>query len=281
MYLFCRRARRRTSSCRAPRTSPSRAPWAVERPLHLGRQPQALQLRGARLQADVAGHRGAPAVRRVLHRQGPARVPPLRVPEAAADPVLDLLNRTTCTGAKAQHPHTIVRAAPDVMRNERGMKVAMRLREMWANGCDVGSPTQSWGSPSSMPSARRRRAAWCPRSTSSRTDKSSTATSTSGPDDQQVVDGNPKSYVTLRARRAASRPPRTRTSGSWPGATPRFEVPALHRLLVRELPQERAPTRISASRAGRSPLRASTWTGSGAWSPIGSGSVASVTGIAL
>ncbi len=65
---------------------------------------------------------------------------PLRGPGGrTADPVLDLLNRTTCSGAQGagRNGHTIVRAAPDVMRNERGMKIAMRLREMWANGCDV------------------------------------------------------------------------------------------------------------------------------------------------
>ena len=55
-----------------------------------------------------------------------------------ADPVQDLLSRVTCAGAtKTKHGRTIIRAAPDVMRNERGMAIAQRLRELWAQGCDV------------------------------------------------------------------------------------------------------------------------------------------------
>jgi hypothetical protein len=56
-----------------------------------------------------------------------------------ADPVQDLLSRVTCTGATGagKGGRTIVRAAPDVMRNERGMAIARRLRELWIQGCDV------------------------------------------------------------------------------------------------------------------------------------------------
>ena len=56
-----------------------------------------------------------------------------------ADPVQDLLNRVTCTGAvkAGKKGRTIIRAAPDVMRNERGMAIAQRLRDLWIQGCDV------------------------------------------------------------------------------------------------------------------------------------------------
>jgi len=56
-----------------------------------------------------------------------------------ADPVQDMLNRVTCRGAvhAGKAGRTIVRAAPDVMRNERGMAIAQRLKELWAQGCDV------------------------------------------------------------------------------------------------------------------------------------------------
>ncbi len=56
-----------------------------------------------------------------------------------ADPVQDLLNRVTCTGAvkAGKKGRTIVRAAPDVMRNDRGMAIAQRLRDLWIQGCDV------------------------------------------------------------------------------------------------------------------------------------------------
>ena len=38
---------------------------------------------------------------------------------------------------RQKHGRTIIRAAPDVMRNERGMAIAQRLRELWTQGCDV------------------------------------------------------------------------------------------------------------------------------------------------
>lgn len=63
---------------------------------------------------------------------------PFRGPTYKANPVLSLLNRTRCLGAaNGNGGHTIVRIAPDVMRNERGMLAARRIREMWVNGCDV------------------------------------------------------------------------------------------------------------------------------------------------
>jgi phosphatidylserine/phosphatidylglycerophosphate/cardiolipin synthase-like enzyme len=54
------------------------------------------------------------------------------------DPVRFLLDQVTCRGAsKTRHGRTVIRAAPDVMRNERGMAIAQRLKELWAQGCDV------------------------------------------------------------------------------------------------------------------------------------------------
>ena len=64
---------------------------------------------------------------------------PLIGPEGrTVDPVQYLLDRVTCRGAtKTGSGVTKVRAAPDVMRNERGMRIAQRLRELWIQGCDV------------------------------------------------------------------------------------------------------------------------------------------------
>jgi phosphatidylserine/phosphatidylglycerophosphate/cardiolipin synthase-like enzyme len=54
------------------------------------------------------------------------------------DPVKSLLDQVTCHGAdKTRHGRTIIRAAPDVIRNRRGMLIAQRLKELWAQGCDV------------------------------------------------------------------------------------------------------------------------------------------------
>ncbi len=57
-----------------------------------------------------------------------------------ADPVQDLLSQVQCTGATGgagKNGRTIIRAAPDVMRNERGMAIAIRLKELFEQGCDV------------------------------------------------------------------------------------------------------------------------------------------------
>ena len=54
------------------------------------------------------------------------------------DPIQDLLSKVSCRGAKStRHGRTVVRAAPDVIRNDRGMAIALRLKELWAQGCDV------------------------------------------------------------------------------------------------------------------------------------------------
>jgi phosphatidylserine/phosphatidylglycerophosphate/cardiolipin synthase-like enzyme len=57
-----------------------------------------------------------------------------------ADPIQALLSQVQCTGATGgagKHGHTVIRAAPDVMRNERGMAIAVRLKELYEQGCDV------------------------------------------------------------------------------------------------------------------------------------------------
>jgi hypothetical protein len=57
-----------------------------------------------------------------------------------ADPVQDLLSKVQCLGATdgaGKGGRTVIRAAPDVMRNERGMAIAARLKELYAQGCDV------------------------------------------------------------------------------------------------------------------------------------------------
>jgi hypothetical protein len=54
------------------------------------------------------------------------------------DPIQRLLSKVKCGGARnTRHGRTVIRAAPDVMRNDRGMAIAMRLKELWAQGCDV------------------------------------------------------------------------------------------------------------------------------------------------
>jgi phosphatidylserine/phosphatidylglycerophosphate/cardiolipin synthase-like enzyme len=55
------------------------------------------------------------------------------------DPIQNLLDRVTCTGAvkSGRNGRTIIRAAPDVIRNKRGFAIATRLKELYAQGCDV------------------------------------------------------------------------------------------------------------------------------------------------
>lgn len=54
------------------------------------------------------------------------------------DPIQRMLSKVSCRGARnTRHGRTVIRAAPDVMRNDRGMAIAMRLKELWAQGCDV------------------------------------------------------------------------------------------------------------------------------------------------
>ena len=57
-----------------------------------------------------------------------------------SDPVQDALNRVRCRGAVAsgnKRGRTIVRSAPDVIRGNRGMAAAKRLKKLWDTGCDV------------------------------------------------------------------------------------------------------------------------------------------------
>jgi hypothetical protein len=54
------------------------------------------------------------------------------------DPIQKVLSKVACRGARnTRHGRTVIRAAPDVMRNDRGMQIALRLKELWAQGCDV------------------------------------------------------------------------------------------------------------------------------------------------
>ena len=57
-----------------------------------------------------------------------------------ADPIQSLLGEVQClgaTGGAGKGGRTVIRAAPDVMRNERGMAIAARLKDLYAQGCDV------------------------------------------------------------------------------------------------------------------------------------------------
>jgi len=59
--------------------------------------------------------------------------------KSSADPWISLLSKVRCRNAvdgNANH-HTVIRLAPDVMRNERGMEVARLLKTLWNNSCDV------------------------------------------------------------------------------------------------------------------------------------------------
>ena len=54
------------------------------------------------------------------------------------DPVLRLLNQIRCKGAtNTASGRTVIRIAPDVIRHERGMVLAKKVRRLWQNGCDV------------------------------------------------------------------------------------------------------------------------------------------------
>jgi len=56
----------------------------------------------------------------------------------AKDPVLNLLDKVSCRGATNTASHrTVLRIAPDVIRQERGMKLAVKVRRLWNQGCDV------------------------------------------------------------------------------------------------------------------------------------------------
>jgi hypothetical protein len=54
------------------------------------------------------------------------------------DPVMQTLNRVKCQGAtNTGSGRTRIRIAPDVIRQDRGMRLARKLRQMWQNGCDI------------------------------------------------------------------------------------------------------------------------------------------------
>lgn len=52
---------------------------------------------------------------------------------------IQLLDRVHCFGVRhaGAGGRTVIRIAPDVLRNQRGMVVARRLRYLWASGCDI------------------------------------------------------------------------------------------------------------------------------------------------
>ncbi len=57
------------------------------------------------------------------------------------DRLMGTLKRVRCRGATNgagnARGRTIIRTAPDVIRGKRGMNVALQLRRLWDNGCDV------------------------------------------------------------------------------------------------------------------------------------------------
>ncbi len=54
------------------------------------------------------------------------------------DPVMQLLNQVRCAGAtNTGNGRTRIRIAPDVIREDRGMRLARKVRALWVNGCDV------------------------------------------------------------------------------------------------------------------------------------------------
>lgn len=54
------------------------------------------------------------------------------------DPVMELLNKVTCKRAtNTQSKRTVLRVAPDVIRQARGMALGKKLRQLWQDGCDV------------------------------------------------------------------------------------------------------------------------------------------------
>ncbi len=58
--------------------------------------------------------------------------------KGASDPVMGLLNKVRCKGATNTASHrTRLRIAPDVIRQDRGMKLARKVRSLWNQGCDI------------------------------------------------------------------------------------------------------------------------------------------------
>ncbi|WP_243057996.1 phospholipase D-like domain-containing protein [Nocardioides sp. SR21] len=57
---------------------------------------------------------------------------------AQRDPVMDLLNKVKCWEAtNTPSGRTIIRMAPDVIRQSRGLALARKVRELWDRGCDI------------------------------------------------------------------------------------------------------------------------------------------------
>lgn len=57
---------------------------------------------------------------------------------SSPDPVMQMLNRVSCRGAtNTRHGRTVLRMAPDVLRNARGMRIAKKIRRLWNDGCDI------------------------------------------------------------------------------------------------------------------------------------------------
>jgi hypothetical protein len=54
------------------------------------------------------------------------------------DPVMQLLNKVHCRNAANTASHrTRIRIAPDVIRQDRGMALAQKVRKLWNQGCDI------------------------------------------------------------------------------------------------------------------------------------------------
>ncbi len=59
-------------------------------------------------------------------------------PGGAKDPVMALLNKVRCRGATNTSSHrTTLRIAPDVLRENRGMRLGRKVWQLWQGGCDV------------------------------------------------------------------------------------------------------------------------------------------------
>jgi hypothetical protein len=54
------------------------------------------------------------------------------------DPIMKLLDRVRCHGAtNTRSNRTRLRIAPDVLRQERGMRLGRKVWQLWQNGCDI------------------------------------------------------------------------------------------------------------------------------------------------
>lgn len=58
--------------------------------------------------------------------------------KGARDPVMTMLNKVKCLGAtNTPNGRTQLRIAPDVIRQNRGMRLAKKVRSLWQSGCDI------------------------------------------------------------------------------------------------------------------------------------------------